>query len=185
MPLKVAKRSPIFYELLKIGLNHGTNLKNQTKKIHTFCTNKSRIERHSAMSCLFNRKSTAGRLWLCNDYKISKRLLFEWWMFPSFTQQHCMCRPKKKSWSSKSQTWVQWYFQDQKQFFTRRKLSSLSAGTNCWSSLRSTLHQISRCIRPHRWICICCFQGSQILQRLLLQLSRELCFCSCSWWFLR
>ena len=28
------------------------------------------------MSCLFNRRSTAGRLSLCNDYKISKRLIF-------------------------------------------------------------------------------------------------------------
>ena len=95
MPLKMAKRSPIFYELLKIGLNHGTNWKIKRSKIHTFCSNKSRIETHSAMSCLLNRRSTAGRLWLCNDYKISKRLLFEWWMFPSFTQEHCMCRPKK------------------------------------------------------------------------------------------
>ena len=66
------------------------------RKIHTFSTNKSRIETHSAMSGLFNRRSTAGRLWLCNDYKISNRLLFEWCMFPSFTQEHCMCRPKKK-----------------------------------------------------------------------------------------
>ena len=63
-----------------------------------------------------------------------------------------------------TQTWVQWYFQDQQQFFTRSKWSLKS-------SLRSTLHQISRCIRPHRWIC--CFQGSQILQRLLLQLSKS------------
>ena len=69
--------------------------KNQTKKIHTYCTNKSRIQTHSAISCLFNRRSTAGRLSLCNDYKISKRLLFEWWTFPSFTQERCMCRPKK------------------------------------------------------------------------------------------
>ena len=62
---------------------------------HTFCTNKSRIETHSAMPCLFNRRSTAGRLSLCNNYKISKRLLFEWWTFPSFTQERCRCRPKK------------------------------------------------------------------------------------------
>ena len=59
------------------------------RKIHTFCTNKSRIETHSAMPCLFNRRSTAGRLSLCKDYKISGRLLFEWWTFPSFTQERC------------------------------------------------------------------------------------------------
>ena len=143
---------------------------------HTFCTNKSRIETHSAMPCLFNRRSTAGRLSLCNYYKISKRLLFEWWTFPSFTQERTLyVSSEKKSSDSKSQTWVRWYswyFQNQQQFFTRTKWSSLSAGTNCWSSLRSTLHQISRCVRPHRWIC--CFQGRQILQRLLLRLSREL-----------
>ena len=65
------------------------------RKIRTFCTNKSRIETHSAMPCLFNRRFTAGRLSLCKGCKISKRLLFEWWTFPSFTQERCMCCPKK------------------------------------------------------------------------------------------
>ena len=180
MLLKVAKRSPIFYELLKIGLNHGTNWKIKRSKIPTFCTTS-----HALRHTLRCQASLIEDL-LQEGYDIVTTTKFQsdsylsGGRFFSFTQERCMCRPKKSS-NSKSQTWVWWYFQDQQQFFTRSKWSSLLAGTNCWSSLYSTLHQISRCIRPHCWIC--CFQGSQILQRLLLQLSKELCFCS--WWFLR
>ena len=92
---KMAIRSPNYYELLQIGLNHGANWKKSNEEIFTHSAQTSHALRHTLRCHAF---LIEDQLQEGYDYKISKRpsgatirpiSSNEWWKFPS--------RPKKSS----------------------------------------------------------------------------------------